>query len=118
MQLEFQNSSTAALALVGLLFAGSLASAGALQPAPGDGQRGASCGTADKGTAGCARIRGYIAAGSEFTSGEKVAAAPSPFEPLFAPIVTSVGSAESAAVSLPPRIGAFLLQVSHDDGLR
>jgi hypothetical protein len=118
MQREFEIPLKAALALLALLLAGSLASAGALQPTPGDGERAASCGTAEKGTAGCARIRGYIAAGSEFASGEKVAAAPSPFEPLFAPIVTSVGSAESAAVSLPPKIGAFLLQVSHDDGLR
>jgi hypothetical protein len=118
MQLEFETSFTVALALLGLLWAGSLASAETLQPTSGGGQRGASCETAEKGAAGCARIRGYIAAGSEFTSGEKVAAAPSPFAPLFAPIVTSVGSAESAAVSLPPRIGAFFLQVSHGDGLR
>jgi hypothetical protein len=118
MQRDFQNSSTVSLALLGLVWAGSLASAETLQPTSGGVQRGASCETAEKGTAGCARIRGYIAAGSEFTSGEKVAAAPSPLGSLFAPIVTSVGSAESAAVSLPPRIGAFFLQVSHDDGLR
>ena len=93
------------------------ASAGGLSPSPDEdsGARQAQCrgGAAE----GCARIRGYIAAGSDVSAAETVGGRPAPFGPPSPPFMSSVDAAGRAAADAINR-GLFFLQASHDDGLR
>jgi hypothetical protein len=121
MQRKFRRSLTTAFAPAAILLTSSLAfAAGAdglstppvanLRPAQCDDAVRDSVGAQD--VAGCARISGYVAAGSEFAAGEKIGGRLAPFAPQSAPIVTSVGAPDP---SFAPRTeGSFFLQVSHD----
>ena len=119
MQRKFGRPVTGALASLAILIPGCLiAAADGLKTSP-NADKPPQCGTADQGLrankdpVGCARIRGYVAAGSDFIAAEKIGGRPAPFEPPATPIVTSVGSLEPA-----PATGAPYLEVSHDDGVR
>ncbi len=91
------------------------AGAGGLAPSRDQdaGARSAPCGGA--AGEGCPRIRGYIAAGSDFAAGDRIGGRPAPFGP--PPFVRSVGDAGQAAADAINR-GLFFLQVSHDDSVR
>lgn len=112
-----------ALASLTILIPGCLiAAADGVKTSPNADPPPPQCGAADQGLrankdpVGCARIRGYVAAGSDFIAGEKIGGRPEPFEHPAVPIVSSVGSLEPAPGGAPPR--APFLKVSHDDGVR
>src|SRR5271165_2381009 len=102
MQQGFGRSMSAALAPLAILLTVSLvhpASADSLSPPQVSGLRPAQCDEAapSLGVAadaiGCARIQGYVAAGSEFAAGERIGGRHAPFEPPSQPVVTSIGPA-------------------------
>ena len=120
MQRKFERSMTGVLAPLTIALTASFtlaASADGLPPPPGDGLRATQCDKAVRASAsgeeaaGCARISGYVAAGSEFAAGEKIGGRPAPFEPPFA-ILTGV------PLGALRTVGSFFLQVSHDNGQR
>jgi len=120
MQRKIDRSMTGVLASLTIVLTASFtfaARADSLPPPPGDGLRPAQCDKAVRASAsaqdaaGCARISGYIAAGSEFAAGEKIGGRPAPFEPPFA-ILTGV------PLGALRTVGSFFLQVSHDNGAR
>jgi hypothetical protein len=120
MQRKFERSMTRMLASLTIVLTTSFtlaASADGLPRPPGDGLRPARCDEAVRASAsggeavGCARISGYVAAGSEFTAGEKIGGKPGPFEPPF-DILTGV------PLRALRTVGSFFLQVSHDNGAR
>jgi hypothetical protein len=123
MQRKVRRSLTGAFAPAAILLTSSFAfAAGAdgLSPPPAANLRPAQCDDAVRDSvgaqdvAGCARISGYVAAGSEFAAGERIGGRPVPFAPPSAPIVTSVGAAESSFANAPRTEDSFFLQVSHD----
>jgi hypothetical protein len=124
MQQEFGRPVRVALAFLAVLIPGCIAAmarADGLTPSPDAGRRPAQCGGADQDPSanqdpvGCARIRGYIAAGSDFKPGQKVGGLASPFDAPAPPIVKSVGVSEPLPIDAPASGGSFLLQVSHDE---
>ena len=86
------------------------ASADGLQPSRDLGRHDLRCNTGDRDAglagepAGCVRIRGYVAAGSDHAAGAGFIRPPSPFEPLIRPVLTGIG-----VVAAP--IGSALGQV-------
>jgi hypothetical protein len=121
MQRKIDRSMTGVLASLTIALTASFtvaANADSLPPRPGVGLRPAQCDTAvrtsasGEDVAGCARISGYVAAGSEFAAGEKIGGKPAPFESPFAPILTGI------PLGALRTVGSFFLQVSHDNGLR
>jgi hypothetical protein len=123
MQRKFRRSLTGAFAPAAMLLTSSFAfAAGAdgLSPPPAANLRPAQCDDAVRDSAGaqdvagCARISGYIAAGSEFAAGERTGGRRAPFAPPSAPIVTSVGGPDPSFANAPRTEGSFFLQVSHD----
>jgi hypothetical protein len=122
MQVKFEKSLTGAQAALAVLVAVCLmsqANADGLQPSRDSDGRDARCATANSGSApaGCARISGYIPAGSEFSTGRKIGGRKAAFAPASAPVVTSVGPYLPGPVDSALQ-GLFFLQVSHDDGAR
>jgi hypothetical protein len=120
MQRKIDRSMTGALASLTIVLTASFtlaASADGLPRPPGAGLRPAQCDEAARASAlaqdaaGCARISGYVAAGSEFVAGEKIGGKPALFDPPFA-ILTGV------PLGALRTVGSFFLQVSHDDGAR
>jgi hypothetical protein len=123
MQRKFRRSLTGAFAPAAILLTSSFAfAAGAdgLSPPPSANLRPAQCDDAvgdsarAQDGAGCARISGYVAAGSEFAAGERIGGRPAPFEPRSAPIVTSVGAPDASLANAPRTEDSFFLPVSHD----
>ena len=121
MQRKIDRSTAGALASLTIVLTVSFtlaASADGLPPPPWAGLRPAQCDEAARASAsaqdaaGCARISGYVAAGSEFAAGEKIGVKPAPFESPFAPILTGI------PLGALRTVGSFFLQVSHDNGLR
>ncbi|MBV8103801.1 MAG: hypothetical protein JO223_04100 [Hyphomicrobiales bacterium] len=120
MQRKFERSTTGVLASLTIALTASFtlaASADGLPRPPGDGLRPAQCDEALRASAsgeeaaGCARISGYVAAGSEFSAGEKIGGRPAPFE---APFAILMGVPLGALRT----VGSFFLQVGHEDGAR
>jgi hypothetical protein len=94
-----------AMLAAGLSNPASAGSGGALWDQPQI--RGSYCEGSDDdlapGRAGCARIKGYIAAGEHFGSGDRIGGSPSPFAPIDDPGIT--GSRSSSGLMI---IGAPL----------
>ncbi len=114
------RSMSGAVAPLAILLTMSLihpASAGSLSAPQASGLRPAQCDEAapSLGAAadaiGCARIQGYVAAGSEFAAGERIGGRHAPFEPPSQPVVTTIGPGPAVA---PTKVNPFLLEVSHD----
>ena len=127
MQREFGRSLTGAFAPLAILLTASMirtASADGLPPSTATELRPAQCdetasSRATHDAVGCARIIGYVAAGSDFAAGKKIGARLAPFAPLSGPIVTSVGTAsESALPNSPPKQRLFFLRVGENDATR
>ena len=111
---------SAALALLAILLTVSLirpAGADSLPPPQVSDLRASQCDEAapSSGAAadaiGCARIEGYVAAGSEFAAGERIGGRHAPFDPPGQPAVTGVPPGPAVA---PTKVNPFLLEVSHD----
>ncbi len=111
---------SAALAPLAILLTVSLfhpASADSLPPPEVSGLRASQCDEAapSSGAAadaiGCARIQGYVAAGSEFAAGERIGGRHSPFDPPGQPVVTGIAPGPAVA---PTKVNPLLLEVSHD----
>jgi hypothetical protein len=123
MQRKFRRWLTGAFAPVAIVLTSPIAfaaSADGLSSPPAANLRPAQCDDAVRDSvgaqdvAGCARISGYVAAGSEFAAGERIGGRHVPFAPPSPPIVTSVGAAESSFANAPRTEDSFFLQVSHD----
>jgi hypothetical protein len=123
MQRKFGRTLTDAFARVAILltpFLAFQASAAELPPPPEANLRPAQCedsvraSAGPQDVAGCARISGYVAAGSEFAAGERIGGRPVPFVAPSAPIVTSVGASEPSFANAPRTEGSFFLQASHE----
>ena len=97
------------------------ARADGLQPSREAGRHDVRCRNVDRDAglagepAGCVRIRGYVAAGSDQAAG--ASRPPSPFEPLIRPVVTGIGL---VAVPIGSALGQvpFFLPVRENDQLR
>src|SRR5271165_4316458 len=119
MQQGCGRSMSAALAPLAMLLTVSLfhpASADSLSPPQVSGLRASQCDEAPSPGAaadaiGCARIQGYVAAGSEFAAGERIGGRHTPFDPPSQPVVTGIGPGPAVA---PTKVNPFLLEVSHD----
>lgn len=124
MQPKFGRSVTGAFASLAVLLMGGLPALAGSDSLTDAEQLSPQCANVDQDPAttndliGCARIRGYIAAGSDFTAGEKIGGRSALFKPPAPPIVTGAGSAEPMPLDTPPTRDPRFLQVSHDDGVR
>jgi hypothetical protein len=127
MQREFGRSLTGAFAPLAILLTASMirtASADGLPPSTATELRPAQCNETASSRAthdavGCARIIGYVAAGSDFATVENIGRRLKPFSPLSGPIVTSAGAAsEPSLPNSPPKQRSFFLRVGQDDATR
>ncbi|MBV9289892.1 MAG: hypothetical protein JO288_19120 [Hyphomicrobiales bacterium] len=98
------------------------ASADGLQPSRDFSRHDARCRNADRDAsadepAGCARIRGYIPAGSDPGGAARVERPPSPFEPLIRPVVTGIGVVAAPIGSALGQV-PFFLPARENDQIR
>ena len=127
MQREFGRSLTGVFAPLAILLTASMirtASADGLPPSTATELRPAqrdetASWRATHDAVGCARIIGYVAAGSDFATAEKIGGRLQPFSPLSAPVVTNAGNASEPTLAYsPPKQRSFFLRVGQDDATR
>jgi hypothetical protein len=108
-----------AIIAAGLSNPASAGSGGALGPQTQ--MRGSYCDGSDDdlapSRAGCARIRGYIAAGERFGSGDRIGGRPNPFAPLDEPGIAGARSSFGLTVIGAPLGGDRFLAPSGSDDI-
>ncbi len=121
MQPKFGRSMAGGVGPLALLLTVSLigrAGADSLSLPQGTALRAAQCDEAESGLGatrdggGCARISGYVAAGSEFVAGKKIGGRLSLFEPPLSAILSSVGAPPPSRPDAPRTEGSFLPDAS------